>query len=82
MDQNQNSTNQGQPEEGTEMTQLDMIISKVEEMVKNKTVDPEEILMDLQDYKASMGNEQDSMDNSIPSGMADMIDKASMGGGK
>lgn len=63
-------------EEQPEMKQLDMIISKVEQMIQGK-VDPQEILTDLQDFKAMCNGEGD-MSQEPPQGMAGMIDK--MGG--
>jgi hypothetical protein len=58
------------------MQQLDMIISKMEQMVQGKQVDPEEILMDLKDYK-SMCNGEDTGEESqsSPEGISGMIDQ-------
>ena len=64
-----------------ELQDLDAIIEKVSEMMKNGQVDLEEIKMDLEDFKLKITGEETSEPSSpSSSGMAGMIDK--MQGGK
>lgn len=75
MDQ-MNQTNDVQ--ENPELKQLDMIIEKV----KSGKFDPEELLMDLEDFKSVLSGDDTSMLEEPSGGMAGMIDKISNGGQK
>lgn len=72
-------------EQDPEITQLDTIIAKVDQMIASKSLDPqnlEDLKMDLEDFKSLMNGEvENNNQTETPSeGMSGMISKMQNGG--